>query len=80
MEATIIGIKQLHQQLTEVTKAVNKGESFIVVKHSKPVFRITPLDGIRLEKKYTLKDFEKLQTNLGDPELSSKIDEIVYGV
>lgn len=80
MNATIIGIKQLHKQLADITQAVKNGESFIVVKHSKPVFKITPLDTSPPPKKYTLKDFEKLQTKGGDPHASKHIDKIVYGI
>lgn len=73
----IIGVKQLYKNLKGITRRVQRGESFIVVKRSKPVFRVIPYQEER-PKKYTLKDLEKLQFKSGDKDLSQKIDEIVY--
>ncbi len=77
--ATIIGIKKLHQDLTKISLAASRGESFIVVKHAKPVFRIEPAYA-SLKKKYTLQDFKKIRFKSKDRNLSKKVDRIVYGV
>ena len=52
----IIGLKELRQNMPSFAQKVQQGQSFIVVKQSKPLFRITPL--IDLDK-----DVEKVQQN-----------------
>ncbi|MBI2055157.1 MAG: type II toxin-antitoxin system prevent-host-death family antitoxin [Candidatus Sungbacteria bacterium] len=42
--ATIIGLKQLRENVEKYVSEVNKGKSFMVVKKSRPVFRIVPPD------------------------------------
>ena len=39
---TIIGLKELRQNATQIAERAQKGESFTVVKRSKPVFNIVP--------------------------------------
>ncbi|MCX6785557.1 MAG: hypothetical protein NTZ18_01740 [Candidatus Komeilibacteria bacterium] len=39
----IIGLKELRQNMPSFAQKVQKGQSFIVVKQSKPLFKITPL-------------------------------------
>lgn len=41
---SIIGLKDLRENMTDYISQINKGGSFIVVRKSKPVFRITPID------------------------------------
>ncbi len=77
MEPQIIGIKQLHKQLRQIAEAALQGQSFTVVKNSKPVFKIEPIEQTSV-KKYTLDDFKKLQFSIKDKNLSKKIDKIVY--
>lgn len=40
----IIGLKDLRLNMEKYIKAVDKGESFTVVRRSKPIFAVTPLD------------------------------------
>lgn len=40
---TIIGLKELRNSTEEVADRVAKGETFVVVKRSKPVFRLMPV-------------------------------------
>lgn len=40
---TIIGLKDLRQKMSKYAKKVEEGKSFIVVKRSKPLFKIVPL-------------------------------------
>lgn len=40
---TIVGLKQLREHTTEIAERVARGESFMVVKRSKPIFQLTPL-------------------------------------
>ena len=39
----IIGLKALRQNMSQYAEKVKKGESFLVVKRSKPLFKITPV-------------------------------------
>ena len=39
----LIGLKEFRNKVNEITERVNRGESFVVLKKSKPVFKITPL-------------------------------------
>jgi prevent-host-death family protein len=41
---TIVGLKELRENLETYISKVKKGDSFIVVRKSKPVFRISPMD------------------------------------
>lgn len=40
----IIGVKELRNNLEEYISEINKGQSFTVIKRSKPVFQINPID------------------------------------
>jgi prevent-host-death family protein len=40
----IVGLKELRENLETYISKVKKGDSFIVVRKSKPVFRISPLE------------------------------------
>jgi len=76
MTNTILGIKELQLNLKRVADAAQKGASFTIVRDSKPVFRILPIE----ERSGTFEDLLKqISFKGGDPNLSQKIDEIVYG-
>ena len=42
----IIGLKELRQNMPHYAQKVQKGQSFIVVKQSKPLFKISPLSNL----------------------------------
>lgn len=44
MKANILGLKELRENMQKYASLVEKGESFIVVKKSKPLFKISSLD------------------------------------
>ena len=44
MKNTIIGLKELRENMNNYISQVKKGRSFVVVRKSKPVFKLTPLD------------------------------------
>ena len=77
MAYTIVGIKELHRDLVKITKKVGRGESFLVMKYSKPVFKIEPAKN---DHKYTRDDLLAIRFKTSDRNLSKKIDQIVYGV
>lgn len=74
----MIGIKELHKNLKNVSDAVLLGGSFIVIKNSKPVFRIVPLEDNNKVKKYSLHDLKSLQFESRRKNLSQEIDNIAY--
>ncbi len=41
--STIIGLKQLREHTTEIAERVARGESFTVVKRTKPIFSLNPI-------------------------------------
>lgn len=47
---TIIGLKELRQNATQIAERAQAGESFTVVKRSKPVFNIVPSQNIDTDK------------------------------
>lgn len=40
----IIGIRELRENTATYVKEIEKGKSFLVLKRSKPLFKITPVD------------------------------------
>ncbi len=61
----IIGLRELREHVAKYAAQVARGQSFIVVKQSKPLFRITPLeevDPVEDAKGYkTIIDFTKIR-------------------
>ncbi len=41
---TIIGLKNLRDNMDKYISQIKSGKSFIVIKKSRPVFKLTPLD------------------------------------
>lgn len=68
---TIIGIKELRQNATQIAERAQKGESFTVVKRSKPVFNIVPpsaesQDGAEKWVNQYIKENKELLESLAD--------------
>lgn len=40
----IIGLKEFRENVEAFTKKIDKGQSFIIFKKSKPVFKVSPVD------------------------------------
>ena len=79
METKIIGVKQLYRDLKTISEETLNGHSFIVVKNSKPVFRIEPVNpNVLKKKKYNMDDLWKLRFKSKDKNLSKNIDKILY--
>jgi len=60
MENTIVGLKELRENMEKYASLIKKGKSFIVVKRSKPLFKISSInedDGLW----ETVIDFTKLR-------------------
>jgi len=41
---SIVGVKELRENLSAYTDQIRRGKSFIVVRRSKPIFRMVPID------------------------------------
>lgn len=54
----IIGLKELRQNTAKYIRDVQAGQSFVVVKQAKPLFKITPLDNDQWEE---VVDFTKIK-------------------
>ena len=44
METSIVGLKELREYTEKYVSQVKKGKSFTVVRRSKPIFKISPVD------------------------------------
>lgn len=44
MKTQILGLKELRENMQKYASRVEKGESFIVVKKSKPLFKVSSVD------------------------------------
>jgi len=64
----IIGLKELRQNMSKYSQKVAQGNSFIVFKQSKPLFKISPLNDEQWEE---VIDFTKIKKG------GVKIDEVL---
>ena len=78
MNTSTIGIKELHTRLKTISEEAMRGQSFVVFKNSKPVFRIEPITQTTANK-YTLKDLKTINFK-GAKTLSREIDKITYNL
>lgn len=54
-----VGLKELRQNVAKYVKRIQSGHSFVVMKHSKPLFQISPVDE---EKRWEeVVDFTKIK-------------------
>lgn len=60
MKINIVGLKELRENMQKYTALVEKGRSFIVVKKSKPLFKISSIDEDE-EAWETIIDFTKFR-------------------
>ena len=56
---SIIGLRELRENMSQYAKQVAKGKSFVVVKQSKPLFKISPVD--EEENWETIIDFTRIK-------------------
>jgi len=54
----IVGLKELRENMGEYTRKIQRGQSFIVFKQSKPLFKISPVNEDAWEE---VIDFTKIQ-------------------
>jgi len=64
----IVGLKELRENMNKYAERVARGESFIVFKQSKPLFKITPAEDEDWEE---VIDFTKIKKG------GVKIDELL---
>lgn len=56
---TIVGLKELRKNVSRYAEKAKRGESFIVMRRSKALFRITPVDHEEMWE--TVIDFTKIK-------------------
>ena len=61
MKINILGLKELRENMQKYASRVEEGESFIVVRKSKPVFKMVPPESE--EQWETIADFTKINKN-----------------
>ncbi|MBI2057741.1 MAG: hypothetical protein HYT63_02035 [Candidatus Yanofskybacteria bacterium] len=61
MKNAIVGLKELRENMQKYASLVEKGQSFIVIKKSKPIFKIVPSESE--EQWETVIDFTKINKN-----------------
>jgi len=66
MKTHILGLKELRENMQKYASLVEKGESFVVVKKSKPLFKLVPPESE--EQWETVADFTKINKNGVDAE------------
>lgn len=54
----LIGLKEFRENVESYTKKINQGQSFVVLKKSKPIFKISPIDEYGWEE---VIDFTKIK-------------------
>lgn len=67
----IIGLRELRENLPAYEKKIARGDSFLVVKKSRPIFRINPVNHDEEELWEEVIDFTKIQKG------GLKIDELL---
>lgn len=64
---TIIGLRELRENTSELLDGIEKGKSFIVVKRSEPVFKVSPIeDEERWEEVIDFTKIKKGGVNIDD--------------
>jgi antitoxin (DNA-binding transcriptional repressor) of toxin-antitoxin stability system len=58
----IVGLKELRENIDTYITRIQNGESLTVMRRSKPIFRITPVE-TEEDEWQTLVDFTKIQKN-----------------
>lgn len=59
-QQTIVGLKELRENVDEYIRQIKNGSSFTVVRRSKPVFSISPVDN-EVESWEEVVDFTKIK-------------------
>lgn len=62
MKINILGLKELRENMQKYVSRVEKGESFVVVRKSKPLFKISAIDEDEGGWE-TVLDFTKIKNN-----------------
>lgn len=61
MQNSIVGLKELRENINSYISQINKGRSFMIVRKSKPLFKIVPPE--TEEQWETLVDFTAINKN-----------------
>lgn len=61
MREKIVGLKELRENMESYISQVEKGKSFLIVRKSKPIFKVVPIEEENDEKWETMVDFTKIR-------------------
>lgn len=62
----LIGLKEFRKNVESITKKVDKGESFIVLRKNEPIFKLTPVDEDQWEEVIDFTKIKKGGVNIKD--------------
>ena len=83
---TIIAMQDIRESLASIADRVEKGESFVVVRNSRPVFRILPVEEVAYDKPRTgqppmlLREMTARFDASGDALSEVEVDRIIHEV
>ena len=80
IQSNIIGFKELRENSEKYIRAVSKGHSFTIVRRSKPVFKMVPVDEWGDEGVWeTVVDFrDKNGKGIRDTDLIKMLEKSIY--
>ena len=78
MKEIIIGTKELQKNIKMVKDGVALGNTYVVVSHTTPIFKISPCNLNSENKKYSLGDLKNFRFKSKIKDLSKTIDDVVY--
>ena len=61
MKNTIVGLKELRENIETYISQVKRGKSFVIVRRSKPLFKISSISSDESELWETVVDFTKVK-------------------
>ena len=62
----LIGLKEFRENVESYTKKINQGQSFVVLKKSKPIFKISPVDAGDWEEVIDFTEIKKGGVNINE--------------
>jgi antitoxin (DNA-binding transcriptional repressor) of toxin-antitoxin stability system len=74
---TQVSVREVTRNFSKLYARAQRGEYFSVQNRGEEVCSIAP--PAPQKKKYTLADFKKIQFHSGERNLSSRVDELLYG-
>lgn len=77
-EVERIGMREFYRNVNKYRALTQAGKKFIITSHNEPVFEISK-PTIPKKKQSRFEEMMEWRVDMGDPHLSQRVDEIVYG-